>query len=52
MDETVVEEIYDYFMEESETGDVDTAYRDLQEDDYTLEEIQLVRIKFLSEVAN
>ena len=52
MDETVVEEIYDYFMEESETGDVKTAYQDLKDDDYTMEEIQLVRIKFLSEVAN
>jgi len=44
------DEIYDYFME-AETDDVDDALDDLG-DEFTEEEVRLVRIKFLSEVAN
>ncbi len=44
-------DIYDYFME-AETDSVDEAYKELKEDDITLEEIQLVRVKFLSEMGN
>ncbi len=44
------DEIYDYFME-AETDDVDEALDDLG-DEFTEEEVRLVRIKFLSEVAN
>lgn len=51
VDEYVHEDIYDYFME-AETDSVDVAFEELQEDDVTLEEIKLVRIKFLSELAN
>ena len=51
IDEYAREDIYDYFME-SETDSVDVAYRELQEDDITIDEIQLVRIKFLSDMAN
>lgn len=51
MDETVVEEIYDYFMAAS-TDDPKKAYFDLKDDECTFEEIQLVRLKFLSELAN
>jgi ATP-dependent DNA helicase RecQ len=51
MDETVTEEIFDYFME-AETDDPEAAYRELKEDDFTMEEIQLVRVKFMSEMAN
>ena len=51
LDEAIVEELYDYFME-AETDDPDTAYRELKDDDYELEEIQLVRLKFMSEMAN
>lgn len=51
VDEYNREDIYDYFME-SETDDVETALKELQEDDVTLEEIQLMRLKFLSEMAN
>ncbi len=50
LDEDVVEEIYDYFME-AETDDLDEAYDEF-EGDYTEEEIRLVRIKFMSEMAN
>jgi len=51
LDNTVTEEIFDYFME-ADTDDPEAAYRELKEDDYTMEEIQLVRIKFMSEMAN
>jgi len=51
MDETVVEEIYDYFME-AVTDNPEAAYRELKDEEYTFEEIQLVRLKFMSELAN
>ncbi|MBQ6653165.1 MAG: DNA helicase RecQ [Prevotella sp.] len=50
MDDDHVDDIYDYFSE-SETDDIDTALDEL-DSDYTEEEVRLVRIKFLSEVAN
>ena len=51
MDEDRMEDIYSYFKEESETDDLDEAL-DVLGDDYTEEEIRLVRVKFLSEMAN
>ncbi|HRF37195.1 MAG TPA: HRDC domain-containing protein, partial [Saprospiraceae bacterium] len=51
LDEAVREDIYDYFMQ-SDTDDIKAAYKDLREDEVTMEEIRLVRIKFLSEMAN
>ena len=51
MDEGVVEEIFDYFHE-AESPDVEEAVKELAEDDIDREEIQLVRIKFISEVVN
>ena len=45
-----IDDIYDYFME-SETDDLNTAVEELGED-YSEDEIRLVRIKFLSEQAN
>ena len=50
IDDDHVDDIYDYFME-SETDDLNTAQDELGED-YTEDEIRLVRIKFLSEQAN
>ncbi len=50
MDEDHVDEIYDYFAE-SETDDLNSALEELG-DECTEEEIRLVRIKFLSEMAN
>lgn len=50
MDEDHVDDIYDYFRS-SETDDLETALEELGED-YTEEEIRLVRIKFISEMAN
>ena len=51
VDEYSREDIMDYFME-AKTDSIDDAYRSLKEDDITLEEIQLIRIKFLSDMAN
>lgn len=51
MDEEHVEDIYSYFKEESVTDRLASAMRDLG-DDYTEEEVRLVRIKFLSELGN
>ena len=50
MDEEQVDDIYEYFRE-SETDDLEAALDELGED-YSEEEIRLVRIKFLSELAN
>ncbi len=50
MDEDHVEDIYLYFKE-SETDNLEDAISELG-NDYTEEEIRLVRIKFLSEMAN
>ena len=50
MDEEHVDDILDYF-EESDTDDLDAAQDELGPD-YTEDEIRLVRIKFLSDVAN
>ena len=50
MDEDHVEDIYEYFKD-SETDDLEDAIEELG-GDYTEEEIRLVRIKFLSEMAN
>lgn len=51
VDEYSRDDIYDYFME-AETDSIEEAYHELKEDDITIEEIQLMRIKFLSEMAN
>ncbi len=51
LDDDQIQDIYDYFMDESEDGNLKNALMDLEED-YTEEEIRLVRIKFLSEMAN
>ncbi len=45
------EEVYDYFRS-TETDSIDNALAELGTDDYTREEIQLMRIKFLSELGN
>ena len=50
LDDDKVDDIYDYFSE-SETDDLDEAIEELG-DDYSEEEIRLVRIKFISEAGN
>ena len=51
VDEDNIEDIYNYFKEEAETDSVTDAMKALGPD-YTEEEIRLIRIKFLTEVAN
>ncbi len=51
VDEYSKEDIYDYFLS-SESDSIEKAFEELQEDDITIQEIQLVKIKFLSEMAN
>lgn len=45
------EEVYEYFRS-TETDSIENALAELGTDDYTREEIQLMRIKFLSELGN
>jgi len=51
MDPDHVDDIYSYFHDESETDNLDIALDELG-DDYSEIEVRLVRIKFLSELAN
>ncbi|MBQ2365010.1 MAG: DNA helicase RecQ [Alistipes sp.] len=51
MDEDKVEDIYLYFKEDAETDSLDEAINELGSE-YSEEEIRLVRIKFICEVAN
>ena len=44
-------EVYDYFRT-AETDSADSALKELGEGDYTLDDIRLMRIKFMSEMAN
>jgi ATP-dependent DNA helicase RecQ len=50
LDEDYQEEIIDYFLE-AETDSIEEALAELGEDDYTFEEIRLMRIKFMSKYA-
>ena len=50
LDEDSIQEIFDFFKEE-QNNNIEEAYKEFGKD-YKEEEIRLVRIKFLSEVAN
>ncbi|HBC28485.1 MAG TPA: ATP-dependent DNA helicase RecQ, partial [Prevotellaceae bacterium] len=51
MDEDHMQNIYDYFLEDSDTDGLDDALDELG-GDYTEEEVRLVRVQFLSDYAN
>lgn len=51
VDEYVRETIIEYFKD-AETDSIDDAFQDLKDDEITWEEIQLMRLKFLSDFAN
>lgn len=51
IDEDRQDEVYEYFRS-AEVDSIDEALNELGTDDYTREEIQLMRIKFLSELGN
>ncbi|MFC2097274.1 RecQ family ATP-dependent DNA helicase, partial [Bacteroidota bacterium] len=52
MDQEHQDEVYEYFREEAETESIDEALSELGEDEYTEEDIRLMRIKFLSDIGN
>jgi len=51
LDEDAQEEIYEYFLEDAETDDIQAAYDEF-DGDYSEEELKLMKIKFMSEMAN
>ncbi len=51
IDESVIEDIFDFFMEAT-SDDPDDAFRALRDEEFTYDEVRLVRLKFLSEMAN
>lgn len=52
IDEYRQEEIFDYFREEASSDSIQDALSFLGEDEFSEEEIRLMRIKFMSEVGN
>jgi ATP-dependent DNA helicase RecQ len=52
LDEDHQNEIYDYFMEEAESESIEDAVKKLGENEYSVQDIRLMRIKFLSELGN
>ena len=51
MDEDHQEEVYEYFRE-AENESIDLALNELGEDEYSEEDIRLMRIQFLSEMGH
>ncbi|WP_316811983.1 DNA helicase RecQ [Pedobacter heparinus] len=51
IDEDRQDEVFDYFQS-AENDSIDAALKELGETDYSREEIQLMRIKFMSELGN
>ncbi len=51
IDEEKIDEIYDYFMDVDDEN-IDDALAEFEEDGFTEQEIRLVRIMFISEIAN
>ena len=52
VDEDKQDDIYEYFRDEAETESIQEALDELGEDEFSEEEIRLVRIKFFSELGN
>jgi ATP-dependent DNA helicase RecQ len=52
LDEERQEEVFEYFRDEAETESIDAALNELGEDEYSEEDIRLMRIKFMSEMGN
>ena len=51
IDEYVRETVLEYFKE-AETDNLDAAFKELKDEEITWEEIQLMRLKFLSDYSN
>ncbi|MBN2212959.1 MAG: DNA helicase RecQ [Bacteroidales bacterium] len=52
LDKDHQDEVFEYFREDAETESVEDALKELGEDEYTEEDIRLMRIKFISELGN
>ena len=52
LDEDHQDEVFDYFKDEAETESILDALNELGEDEYSEEDIRLMRIKFISELGN
>ncbi len=52
IDEDRQQEVFEYFRDEAESESVEEALNELGEDDYSEEDIRLMRIKFISEMGN
>lgn len=52
IDEDKQEDIFEYFREDAETESLQAALEELGEEDYSEEEVRLMRIKFFSEFGN
>jgi ATP-dependent DNA helicase RecQ len=52
MDQDHQDDIYYYFKEDAETDDIAQALEELGEEEYSEEDIRMMRIKFISEVGN
>jgi len=52
LDEEHQQEVFDYFKEEAEDESIESALSELGEDEYSEEDIRLMRIKFFSEIGN
>ena len=52
LDDDHQQEVYDYFKEDAETESIDDALAELGEDEYSEEDVRLMRIKFMSELGN
>jgi len=51
IDEDLMDDIYEYFRT-APTDSLDAAYEEFKDDDVEMENLQLMRIKFMSEMAN
>ncbi|MGD9993050.1 MAG: DNA helicase RecQ [Salinivirgaceae bacterium] len=52
LDEDHQDEIYEYFKEEAESESIEEALKELGEEDYSEEDIRLIRIRFLCNEGN
>lgn len=52
LDEDHQQEAFEYFRDEAKTESINEALQELGEDEFTEEDIRLMRIKFLSEMGN
>jgi len=52
MDEDTRDDIFDFFKEKSKKGEIEEAIAILGEDNYTVDDIRMVRVKFIAELGN